>query len=47
MIGRRLRLFLSINQKIGKNVKIIDQYQSSQLLVKFLRDPFLINCMNF
>ena len=42
MIGRRLGLFLSINQKIGKNVKIIDQYQSFQLLVKFLRDPFLV-----
>ena len=47
MIGSRLGLFLSTNQKIGKNVKIIDQYRSFQLLVKFLRDPFLINCMNF
>ena len=40
MIGRRLGLFLSINQKIGKNVKIIDQYQSFQLLVKLLRSVF-------
>ena len=44
MIGRRLGLYLSLNLKIGKNVKIIAEYQSYRLLVK---DPFSINCMNF
>ena len=28
-------------------MKIIAQYQSYRLLVKFSRDPFSINCMNF
>ena len=47
MIGRWLGLYLSLNLKIGKNVKIIAQYQSYRLLVKFSKDPFSINCMNF
>jgi hypothetical protein len=47
MIGRRLGLYLSLILKIGKNVKIIAQYQSYRLLVKFSKDPFSINCMNF
>ena len=37
----------NLNLKIGKNVKIIAQYQSYRLLVKFSKDPFSINCMNF
>ena len=47
MIGRRLGLYLPLNLKIGKNVKIIAQYQSYRLLVKFSKDPSSINCMNF
>ena len=43
MIGRRLGLSLFINQKIGKNVRIIAQYQSYRSLVKFSRDPAVFN----
>ncbi len=35
------------NQKIGKNVRIIAQYQCYRLLVKFSRDPFFNQLYEF
>ena len=43
MIVIRRGLYLFVNLKIGKDVKIIAQFRSFRSLAKLLRDPYLVN----